>query len=460
MSSVEAEAPRRARGAAAGQTVVSGWGRTSRAPVTLVRPADAGAVAELLRGEAPARGLIPRGAGRSYGDAAQNRDGVVLDMSALSGIRSIDADAGEVRVGAGTRFTQLLAALAARGLTLPVVPGTAHLSVGGAIAADVHGKNHRRDGSFGRHVRAFELCTPADGACEVTADGDPDLFGATLGGMGLTGALTEATLSTTALTRPCQIADVDRVESLEEACELIDAGDHSHAIAWVDLMARGRAFTRAVVTRSREGEPAVAPSSLDLAPDRDGLIARMPAALLRPASVRAFNRLLWLRAPRRGRERPLAAGEALFPLDSVGGWNRIYGDRGLIQYQFAVPDGEERMLRRVVEMLRAQRVPMYLATLKRFGQPSGGMLSFPLRGWTMAIDVPGGAPELGPTLDRADALVAAAGGRVYLAKDARMSPEQLSAMYPELPRFLEVRARVDPHEALRSDLSRRLGLTR
>jgi decaprenylphospho-beta-D-ribofuranose 2-oxidase len=458
MSPVDTKrAPRRP---AEQQGVLSGWGRTSPVSVTLVRPGDSSQVAALLAGEAPARGLIPRGAGRSYGDAAQNDAGTVLDMTALTGIEALDSRTGEVRVGAGTTFAELLGALAERGLTLPVVPGTAHLTVGGAIAADVHGKNHRRAGSIARQLRSFALCTPADGEIDVSEADEPELWAATLGGMGLTGAITAATLSTIVLRRPLAIADVDKVDTLEEALELLDADSHSHTIAWLDLMARGRGFARAIVTRSREGEEAAGPDRLELRPAQPGAAARLPSALLRPASVRAFNRMNWLRTPRAARERPMEMGPALFPLDAIGAWNRLYGRRGLIQYQFAVPDGEEWTLRCLLEMLRAQRLPMYLATLKRLGPGSGGMLSFPLQGWTLAIDVPARAPGLADALDRADLLVASAGGRVYLAKDARMASETLAAMYPALPKFLEVRARVDPHETLRSDLSRRLGLTR
>jgi decaprenylphospho-beta-D-ribofuranose 2-oxidase len=442
------------------QDVLSGWGRTSPVAVTLVRPGDASQVAALLAGEAPARGMIPRGSGRSYGDAAQNGAGTVLDMTALRGITALDSHAGEVTVGAGTTFAELLSALAERGLTLPVVPGTAHLTVGGAIAADVHGKNHPRSGSIGRQLSSFTLCTPADGEIEVSESEQPDLWAATLGGMGLTGAITEATLRTIELRRPIAVADIDKVGTIEQAVELLDGDTHSHRIAWLDLMARGRGFTRAIVTRSREGEQAAGAERLELRPAHAGAAARLPSALLRPSSVRAFNRINWIRSPRDARERPMAIGPALFPLDAIGAWNRLYGRNGLLQYQFAVPDGEEWTLRCVLEMLRAQRLPMYLATLKRLGSGSGGMLSFPLKGWTLAIDIPARAPGLGAALDRADLLVASAGGRVYLAKDARMSSETLAVMYPELARFLEVRARVDPHEILRSDLSRRLGLTR
>ena len=459
MSPVETPS-RSARPAIGEQAVVSGWGRTAPVPVALLRPTDAAQLSGLLSGEAPGRGLIPRGAGRSYGDAAQNERGAVIDMAALRGVETIDRHTREARVRAGTTFAELLEALAAEGMTLPVVPGTAHLTVGGAIAADVHGKNHPRDGSIARHVRSLHLCTPALGELEVSEREDSELFAATLGGMGLTGAIAAATLRIVPLHRPCFVADVDRVESVEAAMELIAAGGHSHAIAWIDLISRGRSFGRAVVNRSREGEETVAAEQLGLRPAHPGLIARVPSPVLRPATVRAFNRLHWLRSPRRGRELAMDMGEALFPLDAVGGWNRLYGRRGLLQYQFVVPDGEEWTIRCLLEMLRAKRVPMYLATLKRFGSASGGLLSFPIRGWTVAVDMPAGAPGIAEALDRADLMVTAAGGRVYLAKDARMSPEQLASMYPQLPSFLEVRARVDPHETLRSDLSRRLGLTR
>jgi decaprenylphospho-beta-D-ribofuranose 2-oxidase len=167
----------------------------------------------------------------------------------------------------------------------------------------------------------------------------------------------------------------------------------------------------------------------------------VPGGLLRPAGVRTFNSLLWSRN-RRVRERPLDAAAQLFPLDSVAGWNRLYGRRGLIQYQFAVPRGEEWLPRCLLEMLRARGLPMYLAALKRLGSGSGGMLSFPIEGWTVAVDIPAGAPGLAAELDRADRMLVSAGGRLYLAKDSRLAPETLGEMYPQLSRWREIRARL------------------
>jgi decaprenylphospho-beta-D-ribofuranose 2-oxidase len=425
----------------------------------LVRPQSADQLAELIGGR-PSGGLIARGAGRSYGDPAQNSGGVVLDMTALDGVEAPDLARQQIRVDAGVGFARLLEQLASHGLTLPVVPGTRHLTVGGAIAADVHGKNHPAAGSIARHVSSLRLLTPAGGLEEVSPSSDPDLFAATLGGMGLTGPIAAATLRTVPLRRPYGLADVDRLDTIEDALQLLESDSHTHAIAWLDLLARGRRFGRAIATCSSEG------ADPDSEPLRIGGVARpsvperFPSGLLRPATVRAFNAMLWRATPRRSRGRPMDISRQLFPLDRIAGWNRLYGAGGLVQYQFAVPSVHAGTMRAVAELLRSAGIPMYLATIKRLGPSSVGMLSFPLQGWTLAIDMPGGAPGLGPALERADELVAGAGGRVYLAKDSRMRPAALATMYPRVARFREIRERVDPQGVLRSDMARRLELSR
>lgn len=449
--------------------LLSGWGLTAPSRALVLSPATPEQAAHALARHPGGRGLIARGAGRSYGDAAQNGGGAVLDTSALHGIAEIDAERRLVRAGAGTTFAQLLLALAERGLTLPVVPGTRHVTVGGAIAADVHGKNHPCDGSLARQLESMLLCTPAHGPALVSRERDPELFHGTLGGMGLTGVVLEATLRAVPLHGPGALADVDRVASVPDALALIDGAGHRYAIAWLDLLSPGAAFGRAVVTRSEDGVPQPGERVPEPAerrarrpPVRERPRLSVPAnvhhRLLSPALVRGFNALHWRSAPRRGRGRELSTSAQLFPLDVLGGWNRLYGPAGFVQYQFVVPYGAEDTLLRVLHGLRARRAPMYLAVLKRFGQSAAGPLSFPLPGWTVAIDLPADAPGLLPALDAADELVAGAGGRVYLAKDARLRPELLRVMYPELLRLLELRARVDPQELLRSDMARRLGL--
>ncbi|MHB1538076.1 MAG: FAD-binding oxidoreductase [Solirubrobacteraceae bacterium] len=445
-----AEQPRRS---------LTGWGRVAPSTARVLSPRDADEVASALRRAAGNGGVIARGAGRSYGDAAQNGDGCVLDTSRLRSVELLDGDPPRVRAGAGTRLSELVLALGARGLSLPVVPGTRHATVGGAVAADVHGKNHRRDGSFGHHLSSVTLCTPDGSVREVSRAREPDVFFATLGGMGMTGVLLDATIAAMPLRSPLLRCDVDRSDGLAAALDVLaDDADYRYTIAWVDLLSRGRRFGRSVVLRSNEageGDRASAPTVR--LPGRPRL--RAPAwssfALRRP-TVLAFNALRWRRSPSRARGVRETIGEHFFPLDALAGWNRLYRS-GLIQYQFVVPEQRRDVLVQVTEKLRAHGMPVFLAVVKRFGEGSGGMLSFPTPGWTLAADLPACAPGLARALDVADELVADAGGRVYLAKDVRLRRELLERMYPSLPRFREVCERVDPAAALRSDMSVRLG---
>ncbi len=454
---------------AAHQRLLSGWGRVSPSSCSVLRPRDSEDVAEIL--SQPGGGVIARGAGRSYGDAAQNRDGRVLDMTGWKAILEIDDERGLLTAQAGATIAELMSALATRGRTLPVVPGTRHVTLAGAIASDIHGKNHHRDGALARHVSAMTLHTPARGALELSPENDPDLFYATLGGMGLTGIVLQATLRTEPLDSPWVATDVDRTDGLEQTLESMAGSEQKrYSVAWLDLLAEGSRMGRAIVSRAdpmpprneaRHSQPNDGgASALGRISQRATIEVprRFPSALLRPSAVRAFNRLRWHCSPRRERERPVALEPYFFPLDRLEAWNRLYGPRGLIQYQFVVPAGQEGALRRCFELIRARRLPVYLAVFKRFGTSFGGPLSFPLAGWTLAIDVPASAPGLGAALEALDEQVASCGGRVYLAKDVRLRPETMRDMYPRLKLFDAQRARVDPHGVLRSDLARRLGL--
>jgi decaprenylphospho-beta-D-ribofuranose 2-oxidase len=457
------------------QRSLSGWGRVAPSRASVVRPRDAAEIAAVLaRAQRAGTGVIARGAGRSYGDAAQSGGGTVIDMTGWQEIVSIDESGGCVTAQAGTNVGQLLAALQARGLTLPVVPGTCHVTLGGAIASDVHGKNHHRDGGLARHVLALSLCTPARGCIELSPAADPELFYATLGGMGLTGVVVEATLATEPLRSPWLAVDVDRTDGLEQTLALMSAPDrHRYSVAWLDLLASGARLGRAVVARADEeptaqiasrARPVTRPRRPPGGPSLRARTVAVPRGFpgfpLRPAALRALNGLRWHASPRRARGRRVALWRYLFPLDRLGEWHRLYGRTGLIQYQFVVPVGQEATLVRCVELMRARRLPVYLAVFKRLGPAFGGPLSFPLDGWTLAVDMPARLERFGEALEELDELVAGCGGRVYLTKDARLRREPLAAMYPELDYFQSVCAKVDPQGVLGSDLSRRLGLGR
>ncbi|MFK8848682.1 FAD-binding protein [Streptomyces sp. Ac-502] len=444
-------------------TSVTGWGRTAPTTARLVRPGTYDEAVAAVRA-CGARGGIARGLGRAYGDAAQNAGGAVWDMTGLDRIRAVDAEAGTVVCDAGVSLHRLMEVLLPRGWFVPVSPGTRYVTVGGAIGADIHGKNHHVAGSFTRHVRSFELLT-ADGAVRTVRPGTA-LFDATAGGMGLTGVILAATVALLPVRTSLMTVDTERAADLDDLLARLSATDHRHrySVAWIDLLARGAATGRAVLTRgdhapldalparARRAPLAFRPGRLPPAPRGlpDGLLGRRSAGL--------FNAFWYGKAPRR-RTGELQKLSAFFhPLDGVPHWNRVYGRGGFVQYQFVVGLGAEGTLRRIVERIAARRCPSFLAVLKRFGAGGPGWLSFPSEGWTLALDIPAGLPGLGPFLDGLDETVAEAGGRVYLAKDARLRPELVDVMYPRADAFRALRAHTDPRGVFTSDLSRRLAL--
>ena len=450
----------------AGETqLLSGWGRTAPSSAQVLRPGSVSAVAEAMAASG-ARGTLPRGLGASYGDIAQNAGGTVLDMTAMGGLVRLDPDAGTLTAMAGESLDRILKAIVPRGWFLPVTPGTRFVTLGGAIANDIHGKNHHQEGSIGHHLLACDLVLPDGSERTVTPRGEPDLFDATLGGMGLTGVITRATIRLLPITTSRMRQDTDRCADIDDLMARMASGDadYRYSVAWIDCLAKGSSLGRGVLTRGDHAEPDALPHAQRLAPLRYAprVLPSVPPGMpgvINTLTARAFNELWFRKAPARERDRIVPITPFFHPLDAVGNWNRVYGRRGFVQYQFVVPFGEEAMLRRTLERLSAAGCASFLAVLKRFGR-GRGMLSFPMEGWTLAIDAPAAQRGLGDLLDSLDREVVEAGGRVYLAKDSRLDPGMLDAMYPELDRWLDVRAQVDPDRRLRSDLSRRLELDR
>jgi decaprenylphospho-beta-D-ribofuranose 2-oxidase len=447
--------------------LVGGWGGASSTTAEVIRLPDAASVGVAV-GESTSRGILARGLGGAYGDAAQNAGGRLLDMPSLPPVMQLDTENGTVTVGAGVSLDQLMRTLLPLGYFVPVTPGTRHVTVGGAIAADIHGKNHHADGTWGQHVRRFALTT-SDGVCrEVTPGGDPDVFSATCGGMGLTGAITEATIGLIPVETSRMLVHTERAENLDDLMALMERtdADYRYSVAWVDLIATGKHLGRSVMTagdhaplsalssRAAQDPSLFAPSVVATAP---GLI---PTGMLNSATVRAFNELWFRKAPRKRVGQVQGIGAFFHPLDGVGRWNRFYGPRGFLQYQFVVPFGAEDTLRRIVERLASSGAASFLAVLKRFGPANDGPLSFPMPGWTLTLDIPAGRSGLGELLDQCDRDVVDAGGRIYLAKDSRMDPGLLAAMYPRLDEWRDIQARLDPIGRFQSDLNRRLGLTK
>ncbi|MGH2915502.1 MAG: FAD-binding protein [Solirubrobacteraceae bacterium] len=442
------------------ETAICGWGGGRRTAVRIARSASVAQLQEVL-GSSSARGhgAIARGMGRSYGDAARLTRGLVLDATALRGV-ALDPVLGTVRAGGGVTLGELLRRLAPAGWVLPVVPGTQHVTIGGAIAADIHGKNHRSVATFGAHVIALSLLTAAGELLELSAENDPQGFHATIGGMGLTGVIVSAAIRLAPLASAWLMVDADRVRSLDSALAILDGPGGEHRVAWLDLLDADDAV-RGVVTRADQATAGDAPVG---PPDEISVAARLripprwPRHVLRTGVVRAHNELRFRLAPVHATDRLESFGGHMFPLDVLDAWPRLYGPGGVVQYQLVVPRGGERALEEVILKLRRSRVPCYLAVLKDFGPEGAAPLSFPLAGWTLALDLPGAAPELEALLSGLDELVADAGGRVYLAKDGRLRAPMLAAMYPRLDEWRAVRDRLDPERRWRSDLGLRTGL--
>lgn len=450
------------------QRLLTGWGRTSPSASEIVTPHDLDELAQFLAPRtAPRQSVIARGLGRSYGDAAQCSGGVVVDTSAYTSIGPIDPESGLVEVGGGTSLAAIMRVSLALGWFIPVSPGTRHVTVGGAIAADVHGKNHHRDGGFCSFVASVTLVTPA-GIFEISPDKDADLFWATAGGMGLTGVVVKATLCLIKVETSSMEVDTERCDDLDSVMSAMEAADHNYrySVAWVDCSSRGKHLGRSVLTRGDHAPidavgPPNATSVIDIPSESPVRVPfNLPRGVVGPHTTRAFNELWFRKAPKRRCGEIVPLTSFFYPLDGINEWNRLYGRRGFVQYQFAVGSQHGDVVRAAVGMMGPAGMPSSLAVLKRFGPGDPGPLSFPIEGWTLALDFPAGLPGLPPLLDRFDDLVAGVGGRIYLAKDSRLRPELLRTMYPRIGEWEAVRDRVDPDHVLQSDLSRRLGLGR
>jgi decaprenylphospho-beta-D-ribofuranose 2-oxidase len=438
---------------------LSGWGRYPVVETDAYRPERIARLGELVRGRGP---VLGRGLGRSYGDAALNGAGTTILFERLNRFLSFDPETGVLECEAGATIADIIQVFGPRGFLPAVCPGTRYVTVGGAIACDIHGKNHHRDGSFGRHVLGFRLITASGEAVGCGPDRDPDLFRATVGGMGLTGLIAEATIRLRRVPGPHISVDYDRAPDLDTALRMFEENDerYAYSMAWIDCLARGRALGRSVLMRGDPVPEQTTPLVAASGPPRLRVPFDLPTWVLNPVTMRAFNTLYYHRHPVRRHGVVTDFESFFFPLDRIGDWNRIYGRRGFLQWQCVVPTETGRAaLIRLLELARRGH-GSFLAVLKRFGEETGaGPLAFPRPGYTLALDFPANGDGLLRLLDAMDDIVAEAGGRLYLAKDARMRRDFFHATYPDLPAWLAVKRRVDPDNRFSSDLSRRLDLT-
>ncbi len=452
--------PSRAAATRAHTTRLSGWGANLRADCVLREPESCQDVKAWL----DRAGIIARGLGRSYGDAALNADGRVLGMRRFDRCLAFDAASGTLTCEAGVTLADIIRTFTPRGWFPMITPGTKFVSVGGCIASDVHGKAHHADGTFSTCVSEMSVLLASGEVVVASRTENPDLFWGTFGGMGLLGIVLTATIRLRRIETTYFRQRAIPTGDLAEMLAALDENDSAfpYSVATLDVFATGDRLGRGVVvvgdhaTRGdlpeRERRAPLAVSG----PPRLGVPFELPTFTLNRLSIRAVNALIQAilrRSPAINHYEPF-----LYPLDKLANWNRGYGRAGFTQYQFVIPfaDGVRRMREILTAIVSSGELP-FLNVLKRFGKESGGTLSFPCAGYTLAIDFPirQGTVAL---CRRLDAMVLDAGGRVYLAKDSYLEAATFRAMYPAIDRWLATKRRYDPAGVFTSNLGRRLGL--
>ncbi|NDV86887.1 FAD-binding protein [Aurantimonas aggregata] len=426
------------------------WGRLRPARRAAIAVADLGSLASRADGS-----LLAYGNGRSYGDSCHNDAGTLVDSRDRARIQAFDPVAGTLTADAGILLSEITRQVAPAGWFLPVTPGTQFVTLGGAIANDIHGKNHHRRGTFGNWVESLELERSDQGPLTCSRDSEPQLFAATIAGMGLTGLIRQATIRLLKVPSLSIDETTTRFDSLDEYFELAEAADlrHEYAVAWIDSLVTGASLGRGhLITGDHAAEG-----------DRSGVAGKPITSIpftpfvspLRGLGLSAFNEAYFRRAPKGSRRRVVRFDSFFYPLDRIGGWNRLYGPRGLHQHQSVVPLAAGPTAVRAL-IMRAQQAGQgsFLTVLKRFGAvASPGLTSFPREGYTLTLDFPHRGERTLRLLADLDAIAIGAGGAVNPYKDARMSPETFAAGFA---RWAELEALRDP--AFCSDFWRRTAL--
>lgn len=454
---------------------LTGWARTSPTTAQVLTTSDPEIVAAAVHRVAEQneskpshlrRGVIARGLGRSYGDNAQNGGGLVVDMSALNRIHSMDAETHIVDVDGGVSLDQLMRAALPFGLWVPVLPGTRQVTIGGAIGCDIHGKNHHSAGSFGNHVRSMELLL-ADGTVRhITPDGDDaPLFWATVGGNGLTGIILRATIEMTPTETAYFIADGDVTASLDETIAIHSDGSESrydYSSAWFDAISGPPKLGRAALSRGSLATLDQLPAKLQKDPLRFSAKPLLTFPDVFPnglANKYTFGPIgeLWYRKSGTYRGKVQNLTQFYHPLDMFGEWNRAYGPAGFLQYQFVVPPQAVGEFKKIIHDIQRSGHYSFLNVFKLFGPGNQAPLSFPIEGWNVCVDFPI-KEGLGAFVADLDRRVLEFGGRLYTAKDSRTSADTFHAMYPRIDEWIAVRRSVDPTGVFASDMARRLEL--
>lgn len=433
----------------------SGWGHTSATTAPTARPER---LRELLATPLSHSGpLLAVGMNRSYGDAAVPAPGgqAVL-MQKMDRFTSFNPENGLLEAEAGVTFGEIVRTFLPHRWMLPVTPGTSFVTLGGAIANDVHGKNHEVNGTLGRHIAYIDLLLPSGELRRLTRNDDADLFAATIGGLGLTGIIVRAGLFLQPVAGGCVQVEKHRCHDLDDMFAAFDStpAPYDHTVAWIDALARGSQLGRGVYERGHYVAGPLPP------PERQkNMPVYLPGLALNHLSIKAFNALYYrLAAQEMPRTQVISAMKFLYPLDSITNWNRMYGRRGFHQFQCLIPQATAFAgIRQLLESISRSGRGSFLAVLKRMGAEGEGLLSFPMPGYTLALDFPNSRGVEGLMRQLID-ITRGHGGRIYLAKDSQITADDFAAMYPRLPAYIEALHRADPSGQMSSLLAQRLGL--
>ena len=437
---------------------ISGWGNFPVANCIVSRP-------ERMRSiESIQKPMIARGLGKSYGDASLNTDRSVVLMERLNRFVDFDPRTGVLCAEAGCTLAEILQVFVPRGWFLPVTPGTKFVTLGGCLAADVHGKNHHRDGAFSEYVTEFELVLANGVRKRCSRETDKALFWATIGGMGLTGVITTITFQLMPISSAYVEVVHHQTKNLEATLDVLDDPllDDKYSVAWMDCLSDGEGLGRGIVMNGHHvdagrlskkiKDPLVLPKQ-----KMHTIPFDFPSFTLNAYSMKAFNQLYYYFQGQKTEPFIIDYEKYFYPLDTLHQWNRIYGKKGFLQYQFVVPIETGRSaLNSIFQKIVAHRCSSFLAVLKKFGPQNEGYLSFPSKGYTLALDIPIKDSSIFPFLETIDRIVLENGGKVYLAKDARLSRENFLSMYPCFEEWHQIKSSVDPKCHYQSDLYRRL----
>lgn len=438
---------------------VHGWGRFPEASAEVLEPVDAEALSKIVTAKKKAGAMIARGAGRSYGDSSLSD--VLISSRFLDSFLGLDEESATIRCGAGISLDSVLKVCIPRGWFLPVLPGSKFVSVGGAIAADIHGKNHHLDGSFCDHVVELTLLLASGEVLNCSPQLNAELFHATCGGMGLTGFILDATLSCEQITSVAIKQKLLVAKNLSDCFELLEANSNSkYSVAWLDCLATGDSLGRSVLYLGEHADRADKKTELK---HKSRIGPRVPfdtpGFLINKFSMGIFNSS-YFNLKKRSRAASIINYDAyFFPLDNIGNWNRLYGSRGFLQYQFVLPSVSAlEGISQVLQKVSGAGKGSFLSVLKKFGEENENLLSFPREGVTLTLDFKR-EKSLFPLLDKLDEIVLSHGGRIYLAKDARMSESVFKASYPKWENFLKIKTKHDPTGIFSSLQSARIGLS-